>query len=104
MGLGCLIEEPSIQIPALLATTPFDIGHPDSPSTVMAVGVDDHIDVVKVRALFPRYFGHPANVSLTLTKGLHEMLQAEESVIDEICAGIKSVLARSAGGDDSVHA
>lgn len=96
-GLGRLIcgrvsseGSPPLSIPAVLATTPTDAGvvpiRPPPP------GVDKHINVERVHEMFPHFYGNKTNEALLLPMGEHEMLQADDSTIDQILSALKRVL------------
>lgn len=94
VGLDSLWRDAPLPIPSLLLTTPQDVGQPGYDG--VAEGVDDHIDTVFVRDVFPRYFGNAHNRSLTLAHGFHEMLQAREPTLVQILAELKALLERDA--------
>ena len=67
---------------------------PDGKKRAAGVGVDVHVDVEYVRGAFPSYFGNPASMSVTVEKGLHEMLQTDESVVIEILGQLKVLMTK----------
>lgn len=56
-----------MQIPAVLATTPTDVGV--NPVRPPPPGVDKHINVKRVHEMFPRFYGNRVNEALLLPRG-----------------------------------
>lgn len=104
-GLGKVdcCASPPLAIPAVLATTPTNIGD-EGIDEVLPAGVDQHIDVQRVRALFPQYYGgSAASESLVLPNGTHENMQASFESLFLIFDAIERVM-RGAAETEAVSA